>query len=532
MYKGIQLSDLMKKAVAKLLKIALMYKPILMTLSIITLFLFTSACNDESSKKILVLAEGSDVDPLFREFYYQQGGLETMGPAISPIFGYENVKYQYTVAGLMVFDPLVSANRRFDLAAIGLEMGISEPPVTPPDQPGVRYVNGHIIYPEFVPMYEKLGGARFVGRPITEAHYNPAEKRIEQYFENLGLYSLEEELPLAVHLLAYGVWKCNASCSQSDPSNDIVILPKNTDVRFLEAVRRLGTDFTGYALTEAYFALDGNLEQVFENVVMYSDSNHSGQVFFRPISERLGILPDPLVTPRDDPNFEFISIQGEKGFNIPKSFLDYMAYHGGMDVVGSPISELSQVKDMVYRQCYTNLCLEEHHNASRTLRIRPVPMGYTYRDLSASLVRTPDTLPGQLPEDQFEDLPETQPPIQSEIQPQVDDFSATQTLGPIGVLVWEIYPMVTPDQSQEIGVSVFENNLPLRMIEPELILWLPDGSQKTYYMFPTGDDGRTYMQLDPIEAASGTLIPYQVCIFNLRVAKFCVKDSFLIWVNP
>lgn len=524
-------------------KITTKFQVVFLTLVTITLFLFTTACSDEGSKKILVLAEGSDVDPLFREFYDQMGGLEIMGPAISPIFSFEKVRYQYTVAGMMIFDPLAPANRRFNLAALGLEMEISEPSVPPPDQSDVRYVNGHIIHSEFIPMYDRLGGARYVGRPITEVHYNPEEQRVEQYFENLGMFRLEEESQLAVQLLAYGVWKCNASCRQPRPSNNTVILPKQTDVRFLDAVARLGPDFTGYALTVAYTAPDGNLEQIFENVVLYTDSNHTDQVFLRSISERLGMFSDPPVAPSEDPKFEFFLIQGEKGFNVPESFLDYMGYHGGIDSIGPPISELSLVKDMIYRQCFTNICLEENQNVSGTLRIRPVQMGYTYKDLSVQLVDTLDALPGQLPGERQEDLPETRPTLQSEIQPSIQpdtvpetqpqvDVSATQNGEGMGVRVWESYPMVTPDQSQEIGVSVVENDIPLRMIEPELTVWLPDGGQKNYYMYPTGDDGHTYMQLDPIDAPSGTLIPYQVCINHLGKARFCVKDSFLIWVNP
>ncbi len=92
--------------------------------------------------------------------------------------------------------------------------------------------------------------------------------------------------------------------------------------------------------------------------------------------------------------------------------------------------------------------------------------------------------------------------------------------------------MVSPNQSQEIGVSVFENNIPLVNIEPDIIIVLPDETTRIYYMQPTGSDGQTRLQLDPIDAPNGTIIPYQVCVYNLNGSKFCVKDSFLIWSNP
>jgi hypothetical protein len=64
------------------------------------------------------------------------------------------------------------------------------------------------------------------------------------------------------------------------------------------------------------------------------------------------------------------------------------------------------------------------------------------------------------------------------------------------------------------------------------VLTLPDGQQKTYDMLPTGTDGQTYSKVDPIPGPNGTLIPYEVCILNVRGEKTCIQDSFLIWENP
>ncbi len=97
--------------------------------------------------------------------------------------------------------------------------------------------------------------------------------------------------------------------------------------------------------------------------------------------------------------------------------------------------------------------------------------------------------------------------------------------------VWKSYPMLSPDQSQEIGVSVMENNAPLSDLEPYLIITFPDGQVKTYYMDLTAEDGSSRYQLDPIDAPNGTLIPFQVCIQDLNNEKYCVKDSFMVWRN-
>jgi hypothetical protein len=89
--------------------------------------------------------------------------------------------------------------------------------------------------------------------------------------------------------------------------------------------------------------------------------------------------------------------------------------------------------------------------------------------------------------------------------------------------------MVNPGQSQEIGVIIFKNNLPLVGIEPDILVNLPDMTTQEYYMYPTGEDGKTIITLEPIAAQKGTLIPYQVCVFFQGGEQLCVEDSYTIW---
>jgi hypothetical protein len=51
-------------------------------------------------------------------------------------------------------------------------------------------------------------------------------------------------------------------------------------------------------------------------------------------------------------------------------------------------------------------------------------------------------------------------------------------------------------------------------------------------MYQSGSDGQTRLTIDPVDAPSGTLIPYKVCIYNLGGQQYCVQDSFLIWIGP
>jgi hypothetical protein len=241
-----------------------------------------AACGELTTGSAAIQEGSYEVAPLFREFYDDLGGTENMGPAISPLFIFESASYQYTASGLMGHDPDASANQRFYLAALGLDMGIIEPAVPPPDRPDVRYIGGHIIFENFVPWYERLGGARIVGQPITELHYNPVEGRYEQYFGNLGFYFFEGDPIDTIHLLPYGWWKCADKCNYALDAELVFEVPYPAGGQFTEAVARLGPDFTGVAISGVYTNPEGVNEQVFSNIVLLLDTGQPGNVSLRP----------------------------------------------------------------------------------------------------------------------------------------------------------------------------------------------------------------------------------------------------------
>jgi len=435
------------------------------------------------------------IDPLFREFYDRLDGPNTLGTAISPLDIQGNTKCQYTVGGLMVFDPMQPGPQRVHLAPLGVEMGIDEPAVPASDQPGTHYINGHIIYADFVPLYERLGGESIVGKPLTEVHYNPDKKRHEQYFENLGFYILDGEAPDDVHLLAYGAWNCNNKC-RGDGQYGLVGQP-SVEPPISEAVARLGSDFTGFPLTEAYIAADGKVEQIFENVVLIIDLSNPTRVELRPLQQKLSIMPDALVAKINDKDMFFYAVNGDKGYNLPLAILDYINQHGGFEISGAPISELSAVKDQVSRQCFVNLCLDRDANGV----IHPAPLGYTYKALFY------------------------QPVAQSLPEP------APETSREIVIQVWAAHQKIAPDEEQEISALITENNKPMVNVRPVLEVSMPDGSRTPYVMPPTGADGQTHLSISPAQAQNGTLIPYQVCITSNAEKRVCVKDNYLVW-NP
>lgn len=501
------------------------------------------------------------VGPIFVQFYNILEGSEVLGAPISPVFEEDGLTYQYTTASLMVYNSQAPANRRFLLAPLGLSMDLSKYLATPeaptPQTPSTRTVDGHIIFAKFVPLYDNLGGENVVGKPLTEVHYNQERNRIEQYFENLGFYLPGGDLESPPRLLAYGAWACEDMCGSTfPPLNSIIDVPKapsesappeerevqeqeeaawsyfympliaqNAVIEQVfnkalgwfkfnlpiihralpdrtllrEAVNRLGSDFTGFALTNPYLTPDGKLEQIFENVVLRVGIQQEPPFELRPLPELLGISVGPLEAPSDDPVMEFYVIEGDKGINVPSYFWHYLELHGGEQVSGPPITRFEPLDDHVYWQCFQNLCLEEHRVTPDGLLIRPVALGYQYKD-------------------HFYQPPETPLP-----EPPGTELS---------IQVWESSPFVASNQEQKIEVSVQQNNNPLPGVEPVLELIRPDGSSKLYPFDPTGQNGRTSLTLPPIQAPNSMLIPYQICVPSQNGDKFCVKDSYIIWNNP
>ena len=448
-------------------------------------------------------AEGTyQVDPRFREFYNHLGGNQRLGPAISEMREFNQYQVQFTTAALMVYDRQAGANQHFSLAPLGLELGVSEPPVPPPVGSEVPYVNGHVIYNKFLPVYEELGGARFVGFPITEAKYNPEFHRLEQYFENLGFYIPDSDPAGNVYLLAYGAYKCDVFCRYKTFRNSRVYSSnlEALDPVFTTATTRLGSSFTGTRLSNPVSKQDSTREVIFTNIVLYVDSQNPNRVYARPIVEMLGFQPHALVNKIDDPRMDFFLLEGDLGHNVPVIFTDYLAQHGGLDIAGPPITEVFVKEEGIYRQCFTNLCLDYEHSAEDT-KIRLASLGNVYKN-------------------RFIDEPIAE-----------GEFTNSQSLQTMTIKVWEIQPMITSAESQEIFVGIFEGQIPLPHLEPELLVGLPQ--EELILAFPpTDEDGFTHLELPPVEARNGTIIPYDVCIENLMNERSCVSDSFLIWGNP
>jgi len=459
--------------------------------------LLVAACTQAGGGEPVPTREGIyPIDPLFGEFYERLGGQSVLGPPITPAFPDDGKIFQYTSNVLIQFDPQAPVGQEISLAPLGRELGVYEMPVTPPDDPGVVYLEGHVIFDKFVPLFQNLGGKAVVGKPLTEVHKRIDRNRYEQYFENAGFYWIEGDASDAVYLLAYGDWKCDRACRYAPNRNSLVNFPRQRAEPFMRSVARLGLDFTGYMLTEPYISADGRVEQIYEKIVLTFNPEYPENVSLLSLPEKLGIEPEDPEPPTSENGMVFIPTQEGMGFNVPDVFMEFIESHGGIVLIGEPITRLERLGDGGYKQCFRNLCLQGEPAQSGEIIVRVSPLGEQYREL---------------------------------IHQSSIEVSGSQEPLDITVQIWESYPMIAPDQQQEIGVNVMANNMPLENVVPELVLTMPDGSEKTYLLPPTDGNGETTLQIEPFEAANGTLVPYKVCVGAQTDRKFCIMDSYLIW---
>jgi len=434
------------------------------------------------------------VDLLFSDFYLAMGGETTLGPAISPVSTSEGQTKQFIEAGLMIFDPSAAKSSRFSLAPLGLELGVGEGELLGKAYRTGRIINGYLVIVDFLEEYERLGGARFVGKPISEAYNNPEKGRVEQYFENLGFYRLDGETK--IRLMPYGAYACDRNCRTQEPSAGIPIRQPILPDSFLKKTFELGLPFVGKPLTGLHFSPDGKQEVIFENLVLVADNQAPSEVYVRPIAESIGTHAQNLTYPQDSSLSIFYEIEGGMGYNIPIYFIEYLDLYGGMQVAGEPISEVFSPEAGVYWQCFTNLCLQFNLNVEGDQRLRPVPLGKEYKAVDYESAR---------------------------------NYEASQGLDNLDLKVWEKDTFVSSNGFQEIHVALFEDGKPLVNFEPVLIVTMPDGSQRKAYFQPSDENGRTSIKLSPIEAPSGTLIAYKICLLGMDEEPRCVGDNYLIW---
>jgi hypothetical protein len=439
------------------------------------------------------------VDPTFVDFYREFGGDKTLGPAISSLFRSEGVSYQYVVSGLMTYDPNQEPLRRFHFSPIAsTELQINSLVEPAPADDTSYYVNGHQIWEEIWSFYDQYG-SDIIGLPVTSVTVNDVKQRYEQYFEGIGFFRNYSDPPGQIQLMPYGSWMCGNNCRYqvSDPIPPTPSYSRNfsaTEQLFLQESERLGYGYTGAPLASPRLGSDGYYEMVFENVILYLNPSDGNQIRLRPLPTMLGIQADQPGEAIKEDWLSFYQIQEGLGFNVPNLFSDYINDHGTLDYSGNPITEYRNLTDGSYSQCFTNICLEYHPTAPSELQVRPHSLGSDYLAIGAN-----------------------------------SSTSGSSLSDALQINAWEEYPLIPSGKIQVIYIEATQNNAPMSGIEFSLVVNQPDGITKTYTLKPTGDDGITSINLDPINGPNGAIVQYEVCLIGKVSPQVCFSKSYTIW---
>jgi hypothetical protein len=448
---------------------------------------------------------GFPVDPLFIDFYNTLNSIQSLGPALTPLRQEGVVYKQYLFTGLLLYDPRLPESEQFKLAPLGLKFSVKTSPVEDPHLPGIRYVNGHTIRGDFLKLYDALGGAYIVGKPLSEENYNPDRQRIEQYFENLGFYRPSDDPSAPILLMAYGAAACEGECNQE--IHDKAAIPYSHPIfsePFNSYIQRLGESVTGQALTGIVPGEDGRSMVIFENLVVVSDPQSPQGVSLFPIARDVGIMPGELEQPDSNPLNMFIAIEENLGYNVPVLFMDFLFNLGGLEFSGLPVTGVTYLPLGLYQQCFTNLCLsfKIHTEADGVghRQIALVPLGQTYKE---------------------------------KVYDHLHDFLNSQSLKYVNIRVWEREESINKREMQTISAAIFERGIPLPNREPVLQLTYPNLTVHNITMPPTDTNGKTSIVLPPIKAPNNTMIFYQVCLYGFgNDRSVCVKDHYTIWNEP
>ena len=442
------------------------------------------------------------VDPRFSDLYQHLQGEEILGPPISnkKYVAGTNLEKQYFEGVVLVYNP--DNSPRYSLDPVGIDAGFSDLPNNNPENPAVRYLNGYVIPLEFSRFYDRMGGERWVGQPLTRARLNPEKNTIEQYFENMGFFRFVDDPPGIVHLRPYGLWKCAGECSMYPGVENAGISRSDSEgiqSPFGEAISRFGTQFTGSAISNAFRAGDGKGEQIFQNVVLFEDSNNPLGASLRPISSLLELDRDPYQAYQQGAEDYFREIESGTGFYIPTYFMDFIDRYFGFGISGEPISSMKEIRDGVNQQCFENYCLLYDALADAGQQVRILPLGQKYKDSFYQTVKKP--------------------------------VIETQSKRNIQLDIWEQSPQISSMESQQVGACIHDSESPLVGIMAVLTITAADQGIITYPFALTDSGGCSFLELDPIQAQNGTTIDYQVCFQGIDGQEYCKKDSYLIWGN-
>lgn len=443
------------------------------------------------------------VDVLFKEFYYTLGGEPVLGPAISPLEIRDNLQCQFAERALMCFNPAATGTARFSLYPLGLELGVQgSGQISAISLTNARIIDGFPVYEKFLPLYDRLYGSRYVGRPLTELRINQELQRLEQFFENVGFYQSLNDSNGPVYLIPYGAYLCGGECSYRLEEYWSIVKSNVSEQPFAASVARLGGPAVfGELLLKPQTAEDGYIQQVYASAIFFAPAEDPSQVRLRPLPLMLGYPIQPLVEQVSHEQLVFYEVENGLGHNIPRPFDEYIALHGGRDLAGKPISEVGQVPGQnLFQQCFENFCLIFNPAAPDGMRVTLLDLGKRYLE--------------QFPVPQEEEIHEVFTPDRIQLTVSADK------------------PTINAQEEQVIRISTWQidSNQPLSRVEGTLILNLPNQPSVRFYFSPTDENGMATVVIPSQSGLSnGVRLSYQACLNLPSEQPICAVDSYLIW---
>lgn len=444
------------------------------------------------------------IDARFLPLYRTLGGETILGAPISGVLQEGEQWCQYTMNAKMC---VISG--RTDLEAYSFAPVVVEGALMPPTpfpqvtQESGKVVNGYVIHPDFIPLYEQLYGMIFTGQPLGNAWINYDKGRVEQYFENVIIAAdLDDDTPTAYLLPA-----AHAVCTFCDPANrpfgafTIETQQASPFSTFLTRVN--GTAF-GEPLTRPFINEDGLQVQIFENAAIAAKPDDLANAWLLPLSYELNMFESNPTEQRygTDKDVYFYPV-GDKGYHVLVWFDQFIVNHGGRNTAGNPIAEVAYY-DGVIRQCFENYCLDLEQDPESGLPVAALaPLGSWYVDQQLKT--------GHLTEDQLMVAWATPETIQFEIGEQ--------------------QAKIDRDTSQVIYLSIIssETGQPLSDVRSTVTLLTPDNQQMELELMPTDQNGLTWVEVPAhSQLDNGTVIRYEVCLELNSGQEVCDASAYLV----
>lgn len=480
--------------------------PVFLFISILTIAVLLSACSGIDLSSTTSTPYGYEIDPIFWAFFKQNGGTDRFGAVVSTLFSNNTgKKMQYVESGLLVYDP---EENEFYFASLGLDLNLSEP--ANPDlilNDDDLVLNGYLVHPAFVDYYHDMG-SELIGPPISNPRYNYAKNRLEQHFENFGLYYLLDDPDKTPHLLSYGLLACGTACpAYTSIQESKVIWPVNSNdfTNYINA-QEIPESLLGDPVSGPLNLYNGATVVIYNNMGL---SSSEGIVSIIKIPAALGYSSSDLYPEITNPALTFIAIRDGMGHNVFIAFDEFIKSHGGYHVSGNPTTELYtlNLETNTIRQCFENLCLDYYPDALEA-NVRPAPIGEEYLNQVSDQIIS-----------------------DSEVGSEGGTITP-RTSAIFSLYVWESDSAINSTSPQTISVMVFSHGTAQSRQHLELRVTYPDGSSQLFNLPETNQNGRTGTTIPPIPGENGDLVEYQVCLTIKNQVPICIKDSFMIWGNP